>query len=145
MSNMFSKLSKSPGFTLIESLTALVILSLVYAGVWGWFGTAAQSTRLAENSITLPSLFEEYLDHMSLERLREKQAGVVNIDGFSFDWEASVKRQSDQEIYRRQPAMVVTLFDINVRILSGDQLVTNISTQLVRQWPDTRESRESFK
>lgn len=141
---MCGKLIKSQGFTLIESLVGLVILSLIYAGVWGWLGTAAQSTRSIEDAIALPSLFEEYLDHMSLERLREKQAGVVAIDGFLFDWEASINRQSDQEIYRRQPATVVTLFDINVRILNGDQFVTNISTQLVRQWPDPRQPKKFF-
>ena len=142
---MYSKLAENQGFTLIESLVALVILSLVYAGVWGWLGTAAQSTRSVEDAIALPSLFEEYLDHMSLERLHEKQAGVVTIDGFLFHWEASISRQSDQEIYRRQPATLVTLFDIDVRILRGDQFVGNISTQLVRQWPELREPKEFFK
>ena len=139
---MCSKLPKSQGFTLIESLVALVILSFVYAGVWGWLGTAAQSIERFEEAVALPSLFEQYLDHMSLEPLREKQSGVVAIDGFLFDWEASVNRQSDQEVYRRQPSLLVTLFDVNVRILLGEKLVTTVSTQLVRQWPNPDASKE---
>ena len=71
---------------------------------------------------------------MSLESLKDEVSGKVQIDNFIFHWQATVNRQSDQEIYRRQRNRVVTLFDLHVRIFEGQRFVDDISTQLVRHW-----------
>ena len=133
---MNSKALRIAGFTLLEALVALVVLSFVFTGVWDWFGTALRTTNRIEESVALPHAFEQYLDYMSLESLEEDLSGEVQIDQFIFRWSASVNRQSDQEFYRRQSNRIVTLFDIHVRIFQGQRFVDDISTQLVRQWRD---------
>ena len=133
---MNSKALRIAGFTLLEALVALVVLSFVFTGVWDWFGTALRTTNRIEESVALPHAFEQYLDYMSLESLEEDLSGEVQIDQFIFRWSASVNRQSDQEFFRRQPNRIVTLFDIHVRIFQGQRFVDDISTQLVRQWRD---------
>ena len=133
---MNSKALRIAGFTLLEALVALVVLSFVFTGVWDWFGTALRTTNRIEESVALPHAFDQYLDYMSLESLEEDLSGKVQIDNFIFHWTASVNRQSDQEFYRRQSNRIVTLFDIHVRIFQGQRFVDDISTQLVRQWRD---------
>jgi len=124
------------GFSLLEALVALVILSLTFSGVWGFFGTAAQSTTRIEEALALPAAFEQYLDYMTLESLQEQRAGQVAVGEFRFAWQASVNRQSDKEIYRRQRERIITLFDLDVRVLKEERLVSEVSTQVVRQWKD---------
>ncbi len=124
------------GFSLLEVLVALVILSLTFSGVWGFFGTAAQSTTRIEEALALPAAFEQYLDYMTLESLRQQRTGQLAIGEFQFAWQASVNRQSDKEIYRRQRERIVTLFDLDVRILKEERLVSEVSTQIVRQWKE---------
>ena len=133
---MNSKVQRIAGFTLLEALVALVVLSFVFTGVWDWFGTALRTTNRIEESVALPHAFEQYLDYMSLESLEEDLSGEVQVGQFIFRWSATVNRQSDQEFYRRQPNRIVTLFDIHVRIFQGQRFVDDISTQLVRQWRD---------
>ena len=134
ISILLPKYVKMMGFSLLEALIALVIMSLVFTSTWAWFGNVAQSTYRLEESIELPGMFEQYLDHMASEPLQEKSVGTVEINGYLFDWKVSVNRQSNQEIYRRQPTQRVTLFDLQVKIFNGERLSSELSTQIVRQW-----------
>ena len=129
-------LHNNHGFSLLEALVALVILSLTFSGVWGFFGTAAQSTTRIEEALALPAAFEQYLDYMTLESLQQQRTGQLAIGEFQFAWQAKVNRQSNKEIYRRQRERIVTLFDLDVRILREERLVSDVSTQIVRQWKD---------
>ena len=124
------------GFTLLEALAALVVLSLVFSAVFSWVAVATRATTNIEQSIALPDAFEQYLDYMQLESLQDKVAGQVEIDGFLFDWRASINRRSDQELYRRQPSRLVTLYDIEIQVRRGQDIVTELATKVVRQGPD---------
>ena len=133
---MYLNFADKKGFTLLESLVALVILSLVFSGLWGWFGTAAQSTTRIEEAMMLPKVYEQYLDHMALESLKERRTGELQVNDFNINWSATPNRISNREIYRRQRERIVTLFDVDVRIMRQQRLVAEVSTQLVRQWRD---------
>ena len=124
------------GFTLLEALAALVVLSLVFSAVFSWVAVATRATTNIEQSIALPDAFEQYLDYLQLESLQDKAAGQVEIDGFLFDWRASINRRSDQELYRRQPSRLVTLYDIEIQVRRGQDIVTELATKVVRQGPD---------
>lgn len=124
------------GFTLLESLVALVVLAMVFSGVWGWFGTAATSTTNIERALALPGVFEQYLDYMALEPLQQQRSGETDIGSYRLQWQATENRRSEREFYRRQPAWIVTLFDVEVHISQEGQPVSQVSTQLVRQWRD---------
>ena len=133
---MFPKTSVMKGFTLLEALAALVVLSLVFSAVFSWVAVATRATTNIEQSIALPDAFEQYLDYLQLESLQDKAAGQVEIDGFLFDWRASINRRSDQELYRRQPSRLVTLYDIEIQVRRGQDIVTELATKVVRQGPD---------
>ncbi|MBN7820439.1 type II secretion system protein J [Bowmanella yangjiangensis] len=128
--------STPKGFSLIEALVALVILSLVFSAVWGWFGTAATSTVRIQHATSLPNLFNQFTQYLELEDLRQTRTGSYLIGNYQVDWQASVAKQSSTEIHRRQPAWIVALFDVQADVLKDGRAVSTFSTQVVKQWRD---------
>ncbi|GGW92482.1 hypothetical protein GCM10007391_28580 [Alteromonas halophila] len=114
---------------------ALVILSGVFTVVWGWFNTAAQSTTKIERAIAMPVLFDRFMDRLRLEDLQNKREGDFTIDTYRVEWTLSVARQSTDEPYRRQPAWVVTLFDVDAKVFSqNNKQVADFTTQYTTFW-----------
>jgi len=128
--------SCSKGFSLVEAIVALVVLSLVFTSVWGWFGTAATSTTRIEQALSLPEVFSQFVVHLELEPLKDTQQGVFSISGYEVSWRAQVNKQSDQETYRRQPAWIVILFDIQAEVRRDGKYVSTFETKTVKQWRD---------
>ena len=131
-----SGFSRPYGFSLVEAIVALVVLSLVFTSVWGWFGTAATSTKRIEQALSLPQVFSQFVVHLELEPLKDTQQGVFDISDYEVSWRAQVIKQSDQQNYRRQAAWIVTLFDIQADVRRDGKFVSTFATKIVKQWPD---------
>ena len=124
------------GFSLIEAIVALVILSLVFTAVWGWFGTAITSSAKIENAVALPQVFSQFTLQLELENIADKNNGEYQIGNYQVQWQASVARNSVNEPYRRQPAWIVTLYNISATIWLNGRQVDSFNTQIVQQQPD---------
>ncbi len=129
-------MKSNSGFSLVEAIVALVVLSLVFTSVWGWFSTATTTTKKVEQALSLPEVFSQFTTLLELESLQQLRNGVYEINEFQVIWQANVKRQSNQETYRRQPQWVVTLFDVNATIERDGVFVSEFATQIVKQWED---------
>lgn len=137
--------NKHQGFTLVEALVALVILSAIFSVTWGWFNNAVRTSASIERAVRLPLLFDEFTDRLSLVDLQNKRSGEIVIDNFILVWDASEVRLSTQEYFRRQERWVVALFDINVEIWDGAELVETFSTQQTAQWRDPNYIGDPFE
>ena len=124
------------GFTLLETLVALVILSLFFVTVWEWFSVATKSTTSIERALELPGVYRQFKERFALETLKENRQGEMNINGLRIVWRAEIDRISTQEFYRRQPAWIVALFDVTADIYDEQLLINTVSTSAVRQWQD---------
>lgn len=124
------------GFTLIEALVSLVILSAAFTVTWGWFNSAAKNTTSIERAVRLPLLFDEFIEHFRLVDLRTVRSGAFTIDGFLLTWQAKENRVSSAEFYRKQPKWLVTLFDIEVKVTKDGKPIADFTTQHVAQWQD---------
>lgn len=136
VNNLNSGFCRLNGFSLLEAIVALVVLSLVFTSVWGWFGTAATSTQRIEQALSLPQVFSQFVVHLELEPLENEQQGVFSISGYEVIWNAQVIKQSDQEEHRRQSAWIVTLFTIQAEVRRDGRFVSTFETKTVKQWPD---------
>tara|TARA_B100002049_G_C15914764_1_gene305470 strand:- start:41 stop:460 length:420 start_codon:yes stop_codon:yes gene_type:complete len=122
------------GFTLIESLVALVILSLVFASVWGWFSGAITSTERIEKAVATPYIFDQFTARLKTEPLHEVSQGEYIIDDFKLIWQATPERESLKAPYVRQPYWSVTLYTVSVQIYEGRERVTEFTTKQYYQW-----------
>jgi prepilin-type N-terminal cleavage/methylation domain-containing protein len=129
------KLTKG-GFSLVEAIVALVVLSIVFTAVWGWFGTAVTSTSKIESAVALPEVFSQFIVNLELESLEEVRDGQFVIGDYLVNWSVTPERQSDQENYRRQPAWIVTLFSVQAEITRNNKFISSFTTKIVQQWPD---------
>lgn len=129
-------LTNNRGFSLIEAIVALVVLTLVFTSVWGWFGTATKSTDKIDAAVALPEVFSQFLVYLELEPLEDERQGNVLIDDYQINWRTAPLRQSNEEDYRRQPAWIVTLFEVQGEISKNGKLVDTFNTKTVRQWRD---------
>lgn len=127
---------KKSGFSLIEAIVALVILSLVFTTIWGWFGTAIRSSAKIEQAVALPQIFSQFTVQLELENLTNKNSGEYVIGDYQVQWQASVAKSSVNEVYRRQPAWIVTLYNINASIWLKGREIESFSSQVVQQQPD---------
>jgi type II secretory pathway pseudopilin PulG len=124
------------GFSLIEAIVALVILSLFFSAMWAWFATATKSTSSIERLVALPDIYEQFMVNLALQDLNTTPQGTFVMGDVELTWQAKVIRRSDQESYRRQPAWIVTLYEVDVVVSTNGREVTTFATKTVRQYPD---------
>jgi len=124
------------GFSLIEAIVALVILSLFFSAMWAWFATATKSTSSIERLVALPEIYQQFMVNLALQDLNTTPQGTFVMGDLELAWQAKVIRRSDQEQYRRQPAWIVALYEVDVAVLANGREVTTFVTKTVRQFPD---------
>lgn len=135
---------KKNGFTLIETLVALIILTSAFAVVWNWFGTSTIATNKIERAIKVNAVFDSFMERLALEPLANKRSGRYTIEDYQVFWRATVERISSEEPFRRQPSWVAALFNIQVTIEYEGQNVAELNTKYYAQWPDPKYNELSF-
>ncbi|MBC3764937.1 prepilin-type N-terminal cleavage/methylation domain-containing protein [Neptunicella marina] len=126
----------SRGFSLLEAMVALVILSLIYTAVWGWYGAAVTSTNSIENNLALPQIFEQFKNRLMLEDLSKDNSGQYVIDTYTINWTSSIIKRSDTNSFRRQLAWIVALVGVHAVIQKNDSVIKVFDVQLTTQWRD---------
>lgn len=126
----------SSGFTLVEALVALVILAATFTATWGWFNSSVRNTASIERAVSLPIVFDEFVERLNLIDLKKVRNGEFAIGHYKLVWQARENRISTQEYYRRQPKWIVVLFDIDVEVREEGKLVSTFTTQQMSQWRD---------
>ena len=127
---------ESRGFSLVEAIVALVVLSLVFTAVWGWFGTAATSTARIEKALAMPEVFSQFVVNLELENLNDISSGVYEVGEYQINWRTSADKKSSDEAYRRQPAWIVTLYKVEAEVTRRGKAVNVFTTKIVHQVPD---------
>ena len=132
------------GFTLMESLVALVILSVTFSVVWEWFGVAVTSTQKIERVVAYPEVFELFVNRLSAESLQHQREGEYAIGHYTVSWQAEPIRQSSEEINNRQPAWEVALFTVNATILMDGTELSSFTTLQTNYWQADNDIKSIF-
>ena len=132
------------GFSLVEALVALVILSVIFSAVWEWFGVAARSTQKIERAMAYPEVFDQFVNRLSTVSLEQQRDGSFAIGGFDVQWKATPERVSSDEIYNRQRDWEAVLFKVDATIVKDGQAVTSFSTKVASYWQNVNDIRSIF-
>ncbi|MFC4700063.1 type II secretion system protein J [Glaciecola siphonariae] len=124
------------GFTLIEVLVALVILSATFASVWAWLNSSSITTEKIATRIELQEASAQFLDYLSTQPLQVRPNGTFILKDFVFEYRSVINKRSDQANFRRQPAFIVGLFDVSIDVYKNAELVSKHTTSQVRYWDD---------
>lgn len=136
-------LNSHRGFTLLESLIALVILAGTFSVVWEWFNTAVVTTEKINRAVAMPTVFDQFKAYLQLENLSNTREGTFNFEDYSVSWTAKINRQNTSEAFVRQAKWNVVLFDISATVYKQGAEVTQFSTQHTSFWQKT-ETMESI-
>jgi prepilin-type N-terminal cleavage/methylation domain-containing protein len=127
---------RNTGFTIIEAIVALVILSVTFSAIWGWFDIASKSTERLDQAIGLPFVVDEFIRQIELEDLRRQKAGNIVIGEYVVEWQSKLDKRSDNASFRKQYAWIVALFKIDAVVFYEGKVAHEITTYSVRQWKD---------
>jgi len=136
--------SNQQGFTLLESLVALVIITTVFSFVWEWFGTAVVTTDKVNDAVALPIVFKEFQQHLKLENFENKREGEYELSGYKVKWNASIKRQNSQEPFRRQPQWRVALFEVEATVMKDNKKIKHFTTYQTSFWQEQATAESIF-
>lgn len=132
------------GFSLVEAMVALVILSVIFAAVWEWFGVAVSSTRKIERAVAYPEVFELFINRLQHTSLENNREGTLAFGEYQVRWQATPERLSSTEIVNRQRNWEVALFKIDAEIIHQSRVVAQFTTRQVNYWQDANDIRSIF-
>ena len=127
---------RSRGFTLVEALVAIVIISSIFTTVWTWFGSATITTKKIENAVEIPFVIDQFLEHLNTQNLNTTPSGEYEYQEYKIVWNASLQRSSQSEFSRRQLAWQLALYNVTLDIYKNDVLLLKTETRKYEQWKD---------
>jgi general secretion pathway protein I len=137
-----NKPAAQDGFTLIEAIVALVIMTAALTGLFSWVNTDLITLRRVEAVIVTQELLQEALRQIDLLPVEEKQEGGTTLGEYQLQWEA---RLVEPVMPSRGRGGKLGLYDISLYDVSfslhtsdtelGQWSVRRLSYQQVRQ-PD---------
>lgn len=83
---MAARQTPESGFTLVEAMVALVILSLSLAGIFGLINTDLISLRRAEAVVSSQNALQEAVRRLQLETLSDGASGSLQIGKYECFW-----------------------------------------------------------
>jgi general secretion pathway protein I len=120
------------GFTLIEVLVALVILSLSLAIIFAGFSTSLRSKRVAEDHQQATLLAESKLNSVGVERPLQEGVTVGRFDD-RFRWKVEVAPYHEEEMDQTQDLEKLPLVPLVVTVTvswgdPGDERSVSLTT-----------------
>ncbi|GBL04172.1 type II secretion system protein J [Glaciecola sp. KUL10] len=124
------------GFTLIETLVAMVILSISFVAIWDWLSTANQTTSKIEENIVLPETIHQFHSFLMTISFDNQNEGIFEIGEHSVHWQAKLVQKSDEFLYRRQTNWIVAKYAVDFEVHSQLGVMFDNTFIIIRQWED---------
>ncbi|MFC3121944.1 type II secretion system protein J [Agaribacter flavus] len=125
---------KSMGFSLIESLVALVVLSIVISLLSEWVSNAQRASVRVNQQLKLEDTLEQAIAYLESVEFKKQREGSFQIQEIVIRWRSTILRQSKNEYYRRQPAWNVVLFNVDLSFYIDNREVASVTTAMTKQW-----------
>lgn len=127
---------KQQGFTLIEALVALLILTLTLSSIWSWLSSARNNMESLELNAQLPFVAAQFEQHLSTHQIPESNSGDFTIGQFQVRYTAKLERSNTSDAFRRQYAWIVELYNIEARVYHQNTAIDTWITKKVQYRQD---------
>ena len=85
---MMSPSQRQAGFTLLEAIVALVLMSSALGALYTWVNTDLIALRRAEAVIATQNIVQETVRQLQLLPLEDGAGGQLQVSGYTVDWRA---------------------------------------------------------
>lgn len=120
------------GFTLLEAMVAIIILSTTMFAIYSWVNVSIQTLVRAESVLEQELLIEELLEELRMTNLDKLREGSVASGHLSLHWSAipnesrsSFNDQGARGLYDH------TLYDISIDVVRSNEFVAGHVTRIV--------------
>ena len=120
------------GFTLLEAMVAIIVLSTSLFASYSWIDVSVQSLVRSEQIFVQEMLINELLERLAIVEFEEVDGGDIQIGKYTLVWSAEpveirkgVTKTGFEGLYEH------TLFDVDVGVILGGQLVAEHETRFV--------------
>ena len=87
---MMSPSQRQAGFTLLEAIVALVLMSSALGALYTWVNTDLIALRRAEAVIATQNIVQETVRQLQLLPLEDGAGGQLHVSGYTVDWRAKL-------------------------------------------------------
>ena len=131
--------SSQAGFTLLEAMVAIIVLSMSLFASYSWIDVSVQSLVRSEQVFAQEMLVNEFSERLAIVDLQEVQQGNMQIGEYTVFWSAEALETGDGvTLWGREGLYTHTLYNVEVGVRQRGQLVAEhktrfVSTKQVRQ------------
>jgi len=129
---MFSNYQRNLGFTLLEAMIAIVVVTMGLFATYSWVNVNIQSLVRAEQVVEQEILIEELIEELLVTDLSRIDSGQTETGAQSLRWTAEpIERRSGVNSIGIVGLYDHTLYEVRVAIYSDNIQVGEYSTRLV--------------
>jgi general secretion pathway protein I len=123
--------AKHTGFTLLEAIVALVIISATGTALFSWINTNLHSLSRVQETTQRHQAMRNALALMENINPTEQPSGEYDFGDYTVYWEARLLKamQSNQAPSGQAGGYLMGLFDVDLRIVAGNQELTQFTVR----------------
>ena len=120
------------GFTLLEAMVAIIVLSMSLFASYSWIDVSVQSLVRSEQVFAQEMLVNEFSGRLAIVDLQDVQRGDMQIGEYTVFWSAEALETGDGvTLWGSEGLYNHTLYNVEVGVRQRGQLVAEHKTRLV--------------
>lgn len=113
-------MGKTKGFTLLEAIVAMVIISVLSMSLYGWLNVSYVSSTRAVNTLEKSDVLKSAQAFMQAVNPMEQPKGVYQIGDYFIRWSSEPITNVTPAYVNSRPSLFdVALFEVKVDLLKG--------------------------
>lgn len=120
------------GFTLVEAMVAIMILTMSLFAVYGWANVSIQMLVRSDEVLTQELMLKELSEQLSIINLKAQPSGEIALHDLQANWIATpVESASGRNNIGTIGYYDHTLYQIDIEVMHGRQIVATYVTRKV--------------
>ncbi len=126
------KPSSQTGFTLVEAMAAIVILTMSLFATYSWINVSIETLIRSDQVLVQELMVADLIDEIDSVNLDERRSGELQRDDYELSWDARLReKKSGKNNLGTQGFYDHTFYDVHIQITRRDQLIAEYVTRKV--------------